>query len=66
VKSAYGPKNPKFGATRYHTWQTMVDIKCTCISYSLAYLKYLNKYPLTANVSTYVEYANTFVSELFT
>jgi len=38
--------------------QTMVDIKC--ISYSLAYLKYLNKYVLTTNVSTYVQYVNTF------
>jgi len=31
-----------------------------CISYSLAYLKYLNKYALTANVSAYVKYVNTF------
>ena len=32
-----------------------------CISYSLAYLKYLNKYVLTTNVSAYVKYVNTFV-----
>ena len=30
-----------------------------CISYSLAYLKYLNKYVLTTNVSAYVKYVNT-------
>jgi len=34
-----------------------------CISYSLAYLKYLNKYVLTADVSAYVKYANTFVCQ---
>jgi hypothetical protein len=31
----------------------------TCISYSLASLKYLNKYALTTNVSAYVKYVNT-------
>ena len=31
-----------------------------CISYPLAYLKYLNKYALTTNVSMYVKYVNTF------
>ena len=31
-----------------------------CISYSLAYLKHLNKYALTTNVSAYVKYVNTF------
>jgi len=31
-----------------------------CISYSLAYLKYLNKCVLTKNVSAYVKYVNTF------
>jgi membrane associated rhomboid family serine protease len=34
-----------------------------CISYSLAYLKYLNKYVLIANVSTYVKYVNTFACQ---
>ena len=34
-----------------------------CISYPLAYLKYLNKYALTANVSTFVKYVNTFVCQ---
>jgi len=38
--------------------QTAVDIKY--VSYSLAYLKYLNKYALTTKVSTYV---NTFVCQ---
>src|SRR5882762_10443486 len=37
------------------------------ISYSLAYLKYLNKYALTANVSiyhvAYVKYVNTFACQ---
>ena len=31
--------------------------------YPLAYLKYLNKYALTGNVSTYVKYVNTFVCQ---
>src|ERR1700689_2579341 len=35
----------------------------TYVSYPLAYLKYLNKYALTVNVSTYVTYANTFVCQ---
>ena len=40
-------------------WQTAVDIKYTlCISYSLAYLKHLNKYASIANVSAYVKYVN--------
>jgi hypothetical protein len=34
-----------------------------CISYPLTYLKYLNKYALPANVSTYVKYANTFACQ---
>src|SRR6266481_5472710 len=34
-----------------------------CISYSLAYLKYLNKYVLTTNVSAYVKYVNTFACQ---
>ena len=34
-----------------------------CISYSLAYLKCLNKYALTTNVSTYVKYVNTFACQ---
>ena len=33
------------------------------ISYPLAYLKYLNKYALTTNVSTYVKYVNTLVCQ---
>jgi len=32
-------------------------------SYSLAYLKYLNKYVLTTNVSAYVKYDNTFACQ---
>jgi len=31
--------------------------------YPLAYLKYLNKYALTGNVSTYVKYVNTFAGQ---
>jgi len=34
-----------------------------CISYPLTYLKYLNKYALTTNVSAYVKYANTFACQ---
>jgi hypothetical protein len=47
------------------SWQTTVDIICIhiCISYPLEYLKYLNKYPLTTNVSTYVKYVNTFACQ---
>jgi hypothetical protein len=33
------------------------------ISYSSAYLKYLNKYVLTANLSAYVKYVNTFACQ---
>ena len=43
------------------TQQTVVDIICT--HYPLAYLKYLNKYVLTADVSACVKYANTFVCQ---
>jgi hypothetical protein len=31
--------------------------------YPLAYLKYLNKYTWTTNVSTYVKYVNTFACQ---
>jgi hypothetical protein len=33
------------------------------MSYPLAYLKYLNKYALTANVSAYVKYVNTYACQ---
>src|SRR6266481_5105357 len=59
-------QNPKVGTSAQqiaHTQQTTVDIKYTCISYSLGYLKYLNKYALTANVSAYVKYVNTFACQ---
>jgi hypothetical protein len=36
-----------------------------CISYSSAYLKYLNKYVLTANLSAYVKYVNTFACQIY-
>jgi len=35
----------------------------TCISYSLAYLKYLNKYALTTTIATYVKYVKTFACQ---
>jgi hypothetical protein len=34
-----------------------------CVSYSLGYLKYLNKYALTTNVSKCVKYVNTFACQ---
>jgi hypothetical protein len=34
-----------------------------CISYSLAYLKYLNKYVLAADVSACVKYADAFMCQ---
>ena len=41
-----------------------VDIKIhTCVSYSLGYLKYLNKYALTTNVSECVKYVNKFACQ---
>src|ERR1700734_493649 len=46
-----------------NTRQTMVDIKYTYVSYSLGYLKYLNKYALTTNIFAYVKYVNTFVCQ---
>ena len=47
-----------------HTRQTAVDKNThICISYSLVYLKYLNKCVLTTNVSAYVKYVNTFACQ---
>ena len=46
-----------------NTRQTIVDIKYTYVSYSLGYLKYLNKYALTTNIFAYVKYVNTFVCQ---
>jgi hypothetical protein len=36
-----------------------------CISNPLAYLKYSNKHVLTANVSAYVKFVNTFVCQKY-
>jgi hypothetical protein len=45
-----------------HLPGSLLDRK-PCISYSSAYIKYLNKYALTTNVSAYVTYVNTFACQ---
>jgi len=51
--------NIKFWAS-YKSYKGLV---VTFGSYPLAYLKYLNKYALTTNVSAYVKYVNTFACQ---
>ena len=60
LKARWWNENFVRHVTVSHGWQ--INWNCS-ISYPLAYLKYLNKYALTTNGSTYVKYVNTFACQ---
>jgi hypothetical protein len=65
IKRSNAPQIMKKKIQASHSRPWWIYYVHICISYLLAHLKYLNKYVLTAHVSSYVKYVNTFVCQKY-